>query len=150
MVKEKNILKKQHILWRTCFLWSNEKQIECGEITLHVGFQLKAGEYIMQCAMFIWCYFFFSTLIFWRGMPTDCKLCCRGGNATRIEPSWATKLWLWELSIWLRYNIVPWLGHHFQPFHFIFHFHVSTSFCSELVIAFCFSLTVSDMAISIY
>lgn len=36
-------------------------------------------------------------------MPTDYRSCCRGGNATRIEPSWATRLWLWELSIWPRY-----------------------------------------------
>lgn len=104
-------------------------------LCLQVSFHLNADEYVlwsMYQSVFI--FVLFSTPIFWRGMPTDCRLCCRGGNATRIEPSSDTKLWLWESSIWLRY---------FQPLHFMFHW-ISLEkhhFSFQLVI---------DMAVSVY
>lgn len=122
-------------------LWSNKNKF------LRVGFHLKADEYIMWSALFIWLYFLFisSTPIFWRGTPTDCRSCCRGGNATRIEPSWATRLWLWELSIWPRYCTVSQLWHSFQSFCFMFHcqpLNFSWETCN-------FALTVIGMAISV-
>lgn len=92
-------------------------------------------------------------------MQTDCRSCCKGENATRTEPSWATKRWLWASSTCLRYGtlILSSLGHGFQSPSFSFHFqlvHFSEMnpffFLFELVIAFCCSVTVTDVAISVF
>lgn len=83
------------------------------------GFHLK-GWWIYNVVCLVYLTLFsgiFSTPISSREMPTDCRSCCRGGNATRIEPSWATKLWLWESSIWLRYWATgTFLSHRLFPF----------------------------------
>lgn len=107
------------------------------QITVYVGFIFAWFHELYFC--------FFSTPIFWRGMPTDCRLCCRGGNATRIEPYWVIKLWLWELSIWPRYGVSPSIIS-LSEVSFLLR---NRPLCPELMIAYCFSLTVTVMAISV-